>query len=325
VLPIEAALADLRIAGAVLLHERYAPGAAIAVPDEPALRVLMGHGPHVKVAPFHLVLKGSFDLESSTGKRSTLQRNDVAVCLDGGAHELCFGKSRSSVPLSEVLAGRARLPNPNSSDATELICGVFAMRSLPLNPLLAALPPILRCRTQGDGVAPFMAMASQMLQAEMTTPARAGTVFTRARLLEIFFAEAIRAYQSGEVLPVGWFQGLSDARIAAALTAFHQEPAKEWSVERLAARSSLSASRFAARFREALGLAAMEYVARWRIHMASRLLEDSENTLDAIAHATGYGGGAALGKAFKDRVGSSPGTWRASRRAVPLTTVGHGK
>ncbi len=323
--PIEAALADLRIAGAVLLHERYAPGAAIAVPDEPALRALLGHGPRVKVAPFHLVLRGEFALESSTGERVTLQQNDVAICLDGSAHQLCFGASRSPVPLGDVLSGRARLPKPSGRHATELICGVFAMQSLPLNPLLAALPPVLRCCTQGDGVAPFMAMASQMLEAELNTHARAEAIFTRARLLEIFFAEAIRAYQSSEAIPVGWFRGLSDARVAAALTAFHQDPAKEWSVERLAASSTLSPSRFAARFREALGLTAMEYVARWRIHMATRLLEDSENTLDAIAHIIGYGGGAALSKAFKDRVGSSPGTWRASRDSTAFTTVGHGK
>ncbi|HCK85415.1 MAG TPA: hypothetical protein DHW63_13100 [Hyphomonadaceae bacterium] len=309
---LESALADLRITGAVMLHERYAPGVAIAVPAEAELRALLGHAPNVKIAPFHLVRRGGFELALAGGEKVAMGISDVAVCLDGKPHQLRFGRARSVTPLADIVSGRADLSPVNGDCAAELICGVFAMQAAPLNPLLAALPPVLRCKTRGEAVQPLLAMASEMLATELDAPARGGASFTRARLLEVFFAEAIRANEQTAAAPVGWFRGLTDARISAALTAFHQAPGEAWTVERLADRAALSPSRFAARFRDSVGVTAMEYVARWRLNLTCRMLEDPGKTLDAIAHAVGYGGGAALSRAFKEKLGCSPAHWRAS-------------
>lgn len=309
---LEFALADLRITGSVILHERYAPGAAIDVPAEVELRALLGREPGVKVAPFHLVRTGGFDLALADGEKVSMAKGEVALCLDGRRHQLRFGRARSVTPLADVVAGRADLSPVNGDCAAELICGVFAMQAAPLNPLLAALPPVLRCNTQGQATPTLLSMASEMLAAELDAPARGGATFTRGRLLEVFFAEAIRAYEKTAAAPIGWFRGLTDARISAALTAFHQAPGNTWTVERLADRAALSPSRFAARFRDALGVTAMEYVARWRLNLTCRMLEDPDNTIDAIAHAVGYGGAPALSRAFKEKLGCSPAQWRGS-------------
>lgn len=307
--PLEAALADLRITGAVMLHERYASDTAIAVPDEAGLRTLLGYGPNVKLAPFHLVRRGGVKLALACGDSIVMGQSDVALCLDGTSHQLRFGDARTITPLADVVSGCADLSPTHGDGAGELICGVFTMQAAPLNPLLAALPAVLRGATQGEGVRPLLAMASEMLAIELSAPAQGASAFTRARILEIFFAEAIRAHERSA--PVGWFSGLADSRISAALTAFHREPGKAWTVERLADHAALSPSRFAARFRDLLGVTAMEYVTRWRLNLTCRMLEDPEATLEVIAHAVGYGGGAALSRAFKEKLGCSPAHWRA--------------
>lgn len=312
--PLEAALADLRIAGSVLLHERYGEGTAIAIPDEQNLRALLGYAPQAKVAPFHLVLNGAFDLAPTNGRRLALTRFDAVICLDGAPHQLRVGAPKETIPLEDILTGQrpsASAPHDAEGAESECICGFFVMQSRPLNPLVSALPTRLLFRTAGDGAPPLLSLAREMLAHELEDRSRAADLFTRARILEIFFAEAMRAYQGCRALPVGWFRGVTDSKLAAALSVFHRVPGEAWSVQRLASCSSLSPSRFAARFREAFGVTAMEYVARWRINLACRLLEDRDRKIEAVAEAVGYGGAAALSKAFKDRLGYSPARWRA--------------
>lgn len=62
-----------------------------------------------------------------------------------------------------------------------------------------------------------------------------------------------------------------------------------------------------------MGVTAMEYVARWRLNLTCRMLEDPSNTLETIAHAVGYGGGPALSRAFKEKLGCSPAQWRGPK------------
>ncbi len=312
-LPLEDALADLRITGAVLLHERYNGPIVVAVPDERKLRTLLDKGPRTKVVPFHLVTKGGFDLVTAEG-RSSVGLGNVAICLDGMAHQLQIGRAAKATSLEAILAGDYKPPATGSDvESTELICGVFTMNAAPLNPLLAALPAVLQQSTSTGQAPALLAYAAEMLALELSTPSRRDACFTRDRLLEIFFAETIRSYQaSASTLPVGWLKGLNDAKVAAALFGFHKAPGKAWSVEGLADLAALSPSRFAARFRDALGITAMEYVTRWRLNIACRLLTDSDDSLEAIAHAVGYGGAAAFSRSFKEHLGRSPAKWRES-------------
>jgi len=308
--PFEDALTDLRITGAVLLHERYAPGCAVLVPDEQKLRTLLGHGPHVKLAPFHLVRRGELKLADGCGEHIALKELDVAIWLAGSAHSLNFGTADKALPLEAIIAGAHKPPAANNACAAELICGVFAMQAAPFNPLLAALPPVLRCATAAQATSQMLAKAAELLLLELDAPLRQCASYTRARLLEVFFAEAIRDHQASVGGRVGWLRGLNDAKLSAALTAFHEAPEEHWSVERLANIAALSPSRFAARFRDTLGVTAMEYVARWRLNLACGLLQNTDDDMASIAYAVGYGGGAALSRAFKERVGISPAKWR---------------
>ena len=133
------------------------------------------------------------------------------------------------------------------------------------------------------------------------------------------FVEAIRRYL--ETLPpaqTGWLAGLRDPVVGQALAALHGEPSEPWTVERLARLVGLSRSVLAERFTEMVGQPPMQYLALWRMQLASRLLVEG-GQVAAVAGAVGYESEAAFSRAFKKLVGQAPATWRrsAERRREP--------
>ena len=165
----ETALADLRVSGSVLLHERYRAPWAIAVPDETELRRLLGVGPECRVLPFHLVLDGEFDLRWHDRGSEHVASNEVVIVTRGAAHVMSRGKPSPPVPFAEIYAGRADAIRSAGPDAgtTTLMCGVFTLTAAPLDPLLAALPPALKLQTVGVAESPMLVRAAEMLALEV--------------------------------------------------------------------------------------------------------------------------------------------------------------
>jgi AraC-like DNA-binding protein len=76
----------------------------------------------------------------------------------------------------------------------------------------------------------------------------------------------------------------------------------------------------AERFTEMAGHPPMQYLALWRMQLASRLLSEGRQVA-AVADAVGYESEAAFSRAFKKLVGQAPATWR--RAATPATGALH--
>ncbi len=310
--PIDDALDDLRISGSVVLHESYVPAWGISVPGEVRLRQLLGVGADMRVLPFHLVRRGGFNLFEEGGGSLRLDEPELSLLPGGGAHTLSEGRDARIVPLEDVLACRGEpATEPGSSGATEIVCGMFVVRAAPLNPLLGALPPLLKVSAGGQRATPALSGVASLLSIELGRQFRGG--FTAQRLLEVLCAEAIRAYQrdAGDQRP-GWFRGLADPKISEAIRRIHSAPATNWTVELLAQGVALSPSRFAARFRETMGKSVMTYVGRWRANTACRLLRETDLPLAEIAARTGYESLPAFSRAFKSHLGTPPAAWRGA-------------
>ena len=307
--PLDAALADLRVTGSVLLHEQYRDDWAIAVPDERGLRGLLGVDAGARVIPFHYVRHGGFDLSGAADEPLALVAGELSIVAGGGAHQLAAGRAVEPERLAEIL-GRARTA-PSSDDTagtTELICGCFVTRAMPLNPLLGALPPVFKVTAQGAAGGPALASIADLLAGEVARGAAGG--FAAMRLVELLCGEAIRSARARLGDMPGWFRGLDDPRIGAALRRLHAEPDRAWTVAALASEVALSPSRFAARFREKVGTSVMSYLARWRATFAARLLRDTDLPLAEIAGRSGYENTPAFSRAFRSHVGASPAAWR---------------
>lgn len=307
------ALEDLRIAGSIVLHEAYEAPWAIDVPDGAELARLMKAGKGICVTPFHLLRRGGFDLHHEGTDDNHLSAPEVIICPSGKSHRIGDGKSRKVHALAEILLGTGPKPAHSPQSGTELVCGVFQLRSAPLNPLLSALPPVLKLNTGDRETHPKLARIAELMTLELEAGTRDS--FTLARLLELFCAEAIRAYQANEgMASPGWFLAIGDGKVGEAIRQVHQNPGHAWTVSELADRASMSPSRFAARFRETTGMSAMAYVARWRMSVACRLLRDTDLSLAQIAANTGYEDLAAFSRAFKSLVGDAPAHWRSINR-----------
>ncbi|QFY42005.1 AraC family transcriptional regulator [Candidatus Methylospira mobilis] len=313
--PFEDALADLRISGSALLHRCYAPPWAIDLPEQAQIKALLKLDRSKRVVPFHLVRKGEFSLQMEQDAPVTVRTHEVVICPGGAAHRMTFGSPDQAVTLEQVISGSEPAPGaPDAPDTTELLCGVFMLQAAPLNPLWSALPPVLTVATAGPQADPMLALAADMLTLELSRPSR-GEGFTASRLLEIFCAEAIRAYwRRGGNHPPGWFRGLNDPKIAQALWFIHAEAGAPWSVAKLADAVALSPSRFAARFRETMNEAVMTYITRWRMNLACRMLIDSNVSIAEIAHRLGYEAAPSFTRTFKAELGHAPGYWRTTQR-----------
>jgi AraC-like DNA-binding protein len=81
----------------------------------------------------------------------------------------------------------------------------------------------------------------------------------------------------------------------------------------LARHVGVSRSVLAERFTHFVGRPPMQYLADWRMQLASDSLRSGEGSIAQIANAVGYSSEAAFSRAFKKLVGESPDDWRRRR------------
>ncbi len=96
----------------------------------------------------------------------------------------------------------------------------------------------------------------------------------------------------------------------------HGRAAEAWTLERLAREVGTSRSSFAEQFTVYVGIPPMQYLGRWRLQLAARLLESGTVSVAQAASAVGYRSEAAFNRAFKREVGEAPGAWRRGRNAL---------
>jgi AraC-like DNA-binding protein len=95
------------------------------------------------------------------------------------------------------------------------------------------------------------------------------------------------------------------------LSLLHGEAARAWTIEELAREVGLWRSVLAVRFAGQVGVPPMQYLAKWRMQLASGLLNNGRANIATVAAEIGYGSEAAFSRAFKKMVGESPSDWRA--------------
>ncbi|HEY8013887.1 MAG TPA: AraC family transcriptional regulator, partial [Dongiaceae bacterium] len=116
---------------------------------------------------------------------------------------------------------------------------------------------------------------------------------------------------------VGWLFALADKQMGAAISAMHADPGYGWTLQALAARAGMSRSTFALKFKEAVGKAPLEYLARWRMLLAGDRLANSSDPVSVIALSLGYESESAFSTAFKRVMGCSPRQYSRGRTPAP--------
>jgi AraC family transcriptional regulator, transcriptional activator FtrA len=88
------------------------------------------------------------------------------------------------------------------------------------------------------------------------------------------------------------------------------------SVAKLAEQAHMSPRTFARRFRATTGTTPHQWLLRQRVVHAQALLETTDEPVERVAHATGFGAASALRIHFQRQVGTSPQAYRRTFRAA---------
>ena len=273
---------------------------------------------------YHIVTEGSCFACLLDGDADPIEvhAGQVIVFTRGDAHVMSSAPGLRAEPMDpDALAG-VQLPyvvsfGEQGPATVKVICGFLACDSGPFNPLLENLPPILIGESRrDDGTIPCLAPLVRFAMNEVRDR-RIGSEEMLGRLTELMFVEIVRQYV--EKLPPeqsGWLAGLRDPVIGKALSLMHGSPSCDWGLEDLARSVGSSRSEFAERFASMVGAPPMQYLAKWRMQVASGLLNDNVN-IASVAAKVGYGSEASFSRAFKKIVGLAPSHWR-NRSQGPL-------
>ncbi|GAA4493403.1 AraC family transcriptional regulator [Actinoallomurus oryzae] len=200
--------------------------------------------------------------------------------------------------------------NVHAGDRTVLVGGAVLFDDTTAALLLDHMPPCVRIGADSHRAQVLRPILE--LLGEETLGDAPGAASMREQLTQILFVQALRTLLvsgGGGELP-GWLRALTDESIGVALALIHRRPARRWTVAELASAAGLSRSTFALRFKTLVGLPPLDYLARWRIRSAARVLRSSERTVGSVAAEFGYSSESAFSNAFKRMTGHPPARHR---------------
>ncbi|MBU0857962.1 MAG: AraC family transcriptional regulator [Gammaproteobacteria bacterium] len=239
------------------------------------------------------------DGDGPTGQLHLIRAGEVEV-LNGGAPAVRVVRP-SLLLYPRPLAHRFITDPVRGAD---FACAQLGFEGGAANPIAAALPPFT-CIALDE-----LDDADSLLRLlfDEASKRNCGRQAVLDRLFEVVLIHVLRHLMERGQTAAGMLAGLSHARLRVAIVAMHDEPARNWSLDTLAASAGMSRSVFARVFRETVGCTPGLYLQRWRIGIAQKRLRQGR-ALRLIADDVGYGSEAALSRAFKAVAGTSPRSW----------------
>jgi AraC-like DNA-binding protein len=323
-------LRAVRLTGAVYFDNLVSSPWVAATPPlrEIAAAVMPGAQ---RVIEYHLFAEGSGWGHALGEEPIRLEQGDIILFAHGDPHILSSAPGMQAEPeMAKFAPTSAPLPifyevGGGGPERARIVCSFLGWDERPYNPLLASLPSVIHLpaanpRNNNGRLATLLGIAATEARDK-----RPGSQNVLSRLSELMFVDTLRQYL--ETLPPtqkGWLAGLRDPMVGASLAALHGDPRRAWTVEDLARLVGVSRSVFAERFAELVGQPPMQYLALWRMQLASRLLIDG-GSVASVAAAVGYESEAAFSRAFKKLVGESPATWRRAAVSEGLLRQGGGE
>ena len=252
------------------------------------------------------------------GEPVAFEAGDVAVLPLDRPHTVSDAPDRPGVPIDSIEglnldSGYLRLRYGGDGPATRIITASCQAASALPRLVLAGLPALIRLPAETIRGVERLHATLALAEGEIADP-QPGLSVVLQRLAEILFVQALRATLASSDAPRGWLAALQDPRLSPALAAIHEEPGHPWTLQKLAGQAHLSRSAFASRFSAVVGAAPMAYVTQWRMHLAVRLLRETDLSVAAVAHRLGYSSEPSFTRLFRAHLGAPPGRFRTAGR-----------
>jgi AraC-like DNA-binding protein len=264
---------------------------------------------------FHVVTAGECQLSVHGVDAGFLHAGDMVLVPHGHGHTLASVDAVSATGLFDAPRAYSSeryevIRFGGGGDRADLICGAVHYTHPATRRMIEALPPVINIAASSQLQTEWIRNSLQLMAEEAQTM-RPGSEVVVARLADVLLIQAIRSWIEHSPAPrPGWLAAISDPQIGKAMRLIQNDPARDWTVAELAHEAAMSRSAFSARFRELAGEPPMQYLTRWRMHLALHGLEDGAISLGELADQVGYRSEAAFSRAFKRIVGVSPGAIR---------------
>jgi AraC family transcriptional regulator, alkane utilization regulator len=304
----------IRFSGAITLRpELSAPWAIQSLPHADFAKALQA--PTKRFLPFHIMVKGNCWIQAIDGTPTFLSEGDIIIFPHGDSHILGDRLDREPVLVSRLLppppwSEPLLMQYGGGGEMSKLVCGFLQCEGMLMHPFLKTLPTLIHVRAFAEPIAPLLEAGVRYIIQE-TECFRAGSMCSLTRLVELMFIEILRnSMQNLSTREVGGLSALKDPVVREALEWIHANPSHPWTVSELATQIGLSRSALAARFTQSIGQSPMKYLTDWRLQLASRQLQDTDDSIAKVAIEVGYESEAAFNRAFKRYIGEPPGVWR---------------
>jgi len=269
----------------------------------------------VNEIPYHAVLAGSAILEDSVkGRPVRLKAGDILLLPGNIRHVMHDGGGAAPLPARNRASLNFTISeNPGSGERLDLLCGHFAI-SAPHDRLLRSyLPPRLvvhaGAHAEQQETAAQLAGLVALMRRESADDHLGGRAMLNA-LSTAMFALVLRLASETEDAPRGLLALAGHSRLAPAVAALFNEPARAWSLPDLARLCNMSRATLARQFQDKLGISASDLLTEIRMTLAANELKRSSLSTGAVAEQVGYQSEAAFQRAFKAHMGVTPAQWR---------------
>lgn len=292
-----------RASGAFLLRTVLDPPWSIRVQDGSPLCLAV-------------MLNGEALVEPDRGGPVRLRPGDVAVIRGPEPYVMSDGTADApqvvihpgqrcvtpeGVDLRERMALGVRTWGSGLDGSVQMLLGVYEEVGAVGQRLLDVLPPVLVVSDESWDSALIPVLADEVTKEGLAQ----GVMLDR--LLDLLLISVLRAWfdSPGTAAPA-WYRAHTHPVAGHALRLFHESPARDWTLTRIASEVGVSRATLADCFRSSVGTPPMTYLTEWRLALAADLLRQSDATLNTVARQVGYGSGFALSSAFKRVYGVSP-------------------
>jgi AraC-like DNA-binding protein len=278
---------------------------------------------------FHAMVSGECGLSVPGLPARRLRPGELVLLPPGEGHTLYSDPGVPAARLFDLprqaLSDRHEiLRHGGGGAATHAVCGLVRFEHPAAYRLVSLLPRLL-CLDADDPEQVAWRLRTLRLMATEAAALRPGGEMIITRLADLLVLQAIRSWMASDpAAQTGWLGALQDKQIGRALALIHRDPARAWTVASLAAEVAMSRSAFAGRFSARVGEPAMQYLARWRMHLALARLQEDDLPLAELASRHGYQSEAAFSRAFKRVVGVSPGLARQGYVSTASTLLPSG-
>ncbi|MEM8602937.1 MAG: AraC family transcriptional regulator [Cyanobacteria bacterium P01_H01_bin.121] len=306
--PLGEVLHLLRLTGTLHCHAELTAPWGLAIPPIDECMVL------------EIVNAGRCWLDVEGEDSRALREGNLVLLPHGTAHTIRSDVDVEPQPLFDLpvekISDRYEILRYGGGDAfTQITAGVVRVDRSVVGNLLTLFPKVLQIDAWDDKSGWLQSTLRFLAQEARDLKPGGETIITR--LTDILIIQLIRTWIETESgTNQGWLKALRDEQIGQALVLIQREPQHRWTVASLAKVVNMSRSAFSARFTALVGQPVMDYLTHWRMQLAYTLLQETKESLAAIAHRVGYESEVTFSRAFKRLYGISPGKVRRAEREI---------